>query len=90
MAGKRPERTYKAGKVQVNVWKNTGGKFESLAFQVSKNYKTAGENGEWKTTNNYTVQDLADLAILIAQIQQDYRVKIQTPESQHSGGEQSY
>lgn len=83
MAGKRPEKTYKAGKVQVNVWLNTGGKFESLAFQASKNYKTAGEDGEWKTTNNYTIQDLADLAILIAQIQVDYRVKIQTSEQSY-------
>jgi len=76
MAGKRPERTYKAGKVQVNVWLNTGGKFESLVFQATKNYKTAGEQGEWKSTNNYTVQDLADLAVLIAEVQRDYRIKL--------------
>lgn len=88
MAGKRPERTYKAGKVQVNVWKNKGEKFDSISYQVSKNYKVGDE---WKSTNNFTIQDLADLVILIAQIQRDYRVKIQTPESQHSDGDsQSY
>lgn len=76
MAGKRPEKTYKAGKVQVNVWLNTGGKFDSISYQVSKNYKTAGENGEWKSTNSFALQDLADLAILIREIQRDYRVKL--------------
>jgi len=88
MVGKRPEKTYKAGKVQVNVWKNQGEKngqtYESLSFQVSKNYKV-GE--DWKSTNNFTIQDLADLAILIREIQRDYRVKLFT---NNESGEQSY
>jgi len=77
---KRPERTYKAGKVQVNVWVNKGDKFDSVSYQVSKNYKTAGENGEWKTTSSFTLQELADLVILIREIQRDYRVKLITNE----------
>lgn len=87
MAGKRPERTYKAGKVQVNVWVNKGEKFDSISFQVSKNYKTAGENGEWKSTNSFSLQDLADLAILIREIQRDYRVKLY---NNNEGNDQSF
>lgn len=82
----KPVKTYKAGKVQVNVWVNKAQgdrQFDSVSYQVSKNYKVGDD---WKTTNNFSLNELADLATLITQIQQDYRVKVFTNETVGSGG----
>ena len=73
-----PEATYKAGQTQITVWKNTakgknGQSYETLSFNAVKNYK---QGDDYKTTSNFTIQDLADLSILIALAQREHRAKV--------------
>lgn len=68
-----PVDTIQCGKVKIDVWVNKGEKYDTVSFAVSKNYKTKA--GEWKTTNSYTLQELADVQIAITQVQLKYRVK---------------
>ena len=70
--GKGPVETIQCGKVKIDVWVNKGDKYDTTSFAISKNYKV-GE--EWKTTNSYTLQELADVQIAVTQVQLKYRVK---------------
>ena len=79
---KRPEKTIKVGKVQINKWVNKGEKFDSVSYQLSKNYKV-GE--EWKSTNNFSIQELSDVIVACQQALQD-RVKV----SDNNEGDQSF
>jgi hypothetical protein len=80
---KKPEATIKVGKVQIVVWKNSGEKYDTLAFAMTKNYK---KDNEWKTTSSFTMADLADAQIAIAEAQRRFRLVVKT--NSDSGGDE--
>lgn len=74
MGKQPPVDVIQCGKVKIAIFvnKSSDGKYDVTTFAVTKNYKV-GE--EWKTTNSYTLQELADVQIAITQVQLKYRVK---------------
>jgi len=59
-----PEKKFRAGTVSATVWKNQskeGNDFSSVSFE--KGYKDA--NGEWKSTNHLSVNDLPKALVVI-------------------------
>jgi len=71
----KPARTIKAGNVRINVWVNKGEKFDSVSYQIVKNYKVGDE---WKTTNSFTLAELADVRDVIQQIRLTDRIKTES------------
>ena len=69
----KPIRKFRSGQIVADVWKNTkevktdNGAIEQEYFSVSisKNYK---DGDEWKTTNNYFLNDLQKLLVLVTKV----------------------
>ena len=61
MENNKPEMKIRVGAVGASVWKRThttkdGRKFETRQVSLDRTYKDA--SGDWKTTNNYDVNDV--------------------------------
>lgn len=59
----QPEQKFKAGAVEVSIWKNESekGDYHSISFQRS--YKD--KEGNWQTTNSLKVNDLPKALIAL-------------------------
>ncbi len=58
-----PEKTFKAGQLSATIWKNQQDKFETFNVQLQKNYKD--KMGNWKTTNNLSLNDIPKAEIIL-------------------------
>ena len=72
MSGNMPMERFRVGSVSASVWNNKrkvdGRVVDVVSVSVARNYQ---ENGEWKSTSTYGVNDLQKL-ILAAQKAQEF------------------
>jgi hypothetical protein len=64
--GRRPERTFKQGGVEVSIWKNHTDKGDIYNTTIRNSYKD-DKSGEWKETSSFSPTDLAVVAQLASQ-----------------------
>ena len=61
-----PEKKFRAGPITATVWKSKDENRKTRLVVFDKSYKDK-ESNEWKTTNNFTAQDLPAIAWLSRQ-----------------------
>lgn len=71
-----PEKKFKAGAINVTIWKNerqkeSGEEFSYYSISIDRRYKN--KNGEWQSTNSLRVNDLPK-AILVLNKAYEYLV----------------
>ena len=79
--GKKPKATYQVGSAKVTVWENERngkyGKFIAKNFEVENVYK---KDGQWKSTNNFDLDELLQLRAAIDKAINEEGVKIKEEE----------
>jgi hypothetical protein len=70
--GQKPSRVLRSGAIRLSLWLHEGknGKYHSCALQ--RRYKD--EAGNWKSTPNFTEQDLLDVVAICSYAHQELRV----------------
>lgn len=78
--GVKPEKKFRSGAVTATIWKNQiklpdGTMKDTHSVSVERSYKN--KDDEWKTTNSYNVNDLADLETVASLARKHLKVKEQ-------------
>jgi 3-oxoacyl-ACP reductase-like protein len=73
----KPKATYQVGAAKITVWENERegphGKFIATSFKVEKIYK---KNDEWKSTDNFNLEELLELRAAIDKAINEQGVKV--------------
>ena len=79
--GEKPKATYQVGTAKVTVWENERdgkyGKFIAKSFKIEKVYK---KDGQWKSTNNFDLDELLQLRAAIDKAINEEGVKLKEEE----------
>ena len=75
--GNKPVAKYRAGQVTATVWKNTkqnkaGEDFDAYSVSIVKQYK---DGEEWKDTNSYQPDELANIILVASEAQRKIKLK---------------
>ena len=60
---KKPQKTYRAGAISLNVWENAMGEEKMKSFSIQRAYKDKEEN--WQHTQSLRIMDLPKLMVLL-------------------------
>jgi len=80
----QPEKKFRSGQMTATVWKNTakdneGKEYETLNTTFEKSYKD--KEGEWKTTNSLTSNDVPKAILVLQKAFEFISVKeVETPQ----------
>ncbi|MCL4215943.1 MAG: hypothetical protein KJ052_02910 [Candidatus Hydrogenedentes bacterium] len=86
MENNKPEMKVKVGAVSASVWKRThttkdGRKFESRQVSLDRTYKDA--KGEWKSTNNYDINDVPKAILALSRAYEHIATKSDESDSEN-------
>ena len=83
----KPEKEFRAGTVRATIWENTieknGETFNIPGIQIERRYRD--KDGEWKTTNSFQKNDLANLGIVVYEAQRYLALKERNPQEEQNG-----
>lgn len=65
---KPPVYEARAGLLKATCWENAGDKGPWVSVTLSRSYRTGGENGEWKSAQSFSKDDLLALAELLRHV----------------------